>query len=624
MHPGTPTVECGTLCSFHWLGIAFRLREAAGRRVAFLLLSLGAGLLLVQPCAGGSGVFEPTGSLVTGRSHHRAILLPNGKVFVEASDRTKPESPELYDIASGIWTDTGIVGAGYWEETATLLPNGKVLVAGGIIFYGDVGVSFAGSELYDPVSGTWITTGSLSAARNDHTATLLPNGKVLVAGGFGNARILASAELYDPASGTWMATGNLSATRYGHTATLLPNGKVLVAGGFGATSALASADLYDPANGTWTPTGSLATGRNSHTATLLPSGKVLVAGGFRTNPGPGGVMLASAELYDPGSRTWMATGNLGVARQDHTATLLPNGQVLVAGGYGGTGTGSLASAELYVGQPPPPTLLNISTRLRVQTGDNVGIGGFIITGTVPKHVLLRAIGPSLTQFGVPDPLGDPVLELHGPGAFVTLTNNNWRDTQEAEIQATGLAPSNDLESAIVATLAPGAYTGIVKGNLTPPPPMPPTPNPDGVALIEVYDLNPSAVSKLANMSTRAFVSTGANVVIAGFILGGNSGATSIVLRGIGPSLSDSGVPDPLADPTLELRDSNGALIMRNDNWQDDPSQAAIISAAGLAPRNAFESGIAVTLAPGPYTAFLAGLNNDTGVGLVEAYDLGAP
>ena len=129
----------------------------------------------------------------------------------------------------------------------------------------------------------------------------------------------------------------------------------------------------------------------------------------------------------------------------------------------------------------------------------------------------------MTQFGVPDALADPVLELHGPGAFVTITNNNWRDTQEAEIQATGLAPSNDLESAIVATLAPGAYTGIVKGNLTPPPPMPPTPNPDGVALIEVYDLNPSAVSKLANISTRAFVSTGDNIVIAGFILGHSSG-----------------------------------------------------------------------------------------------------
>ena len=150
--------------------------------------------------------------------------------------------------------------------------------------------------------------------------------------------------------------------------------------------------------------------------------------------------------------------------------------------------------------------------MRVQTGDNVGIGGFIISGNAPKRVLLRAIGPSLTGFGVPDALADPVLELHGPGAFATITNNDWRDTQEAEIQATGIPPTNNFESAIVATLAPGAYTAIVRGNG----------NTSGVALVEVYDLNQGVDSKLANISTRAFVSTGDNIVIAGFTLGGNS------------------------------------------------------------------------------------------------------
>ena len=183
--------------------------------------------------------------------------------------------------------------------------------------------------------------------------------------------------------------------------------------------------------------------------------------------------------------------------------------------------------------------------MRVQTGDNVGIGGFIITGTAPKHVLLRAIGPSLTQFGVPDALADTVLELHGPNGFGTITNNNWRDTQEVAIQATGIAPTNDLESAIDATLAPGAYTAIVRGNG----------NTSGVALVEVYDLNQSAASKLANISTRAFVSTGDDIVIAGFVLGGNNGDDRIVVRGIGPSLTAVGVPNALANPTLELRDS---------------------------------------------------------------------
>ena len=274
--------------------------------------------------------------------------------------------------------------------------------------------------------------------------------------------------------------------------------------------------------------------------------------------------------------------------------------------------------------PPTPTptptpaaqAVNLSTRLRVQTGDNVGIGGFIIAGSAPKHLLIRAIGPSLTQFGVPNALPDPVLELHGPGAFATITNDNWRDDplQEALILATGLAPTNNLESAIDATLNPGAYTAVVRGKN----------NTTGVASIEVYDLSQAVASKLGNISTRAFVSTADDIVIAGFILGNHSGDDRIVVRGIGPSLTGFGVPDALADPTLELRDSNGALLNANNNWQDDAAQAAELTAAGLAPANPLESGIAATLPPGLYTALLAGVNNGTGVGLVEVYDRGAP
>jgi len=254
--------------------------------------------------------------------------------------------------------------------------------------------------------------------------------------------------------------------------------------------------------------------------------------------------------------------------------------------------------------------------MRVQTGENVGIGGFIITGTAPKHVLLRAIGPSLTGFGVPNVLADPVLELHGPGAFVTITNDNWRDdpVQEAAIIATGIPPTNDLESAIDSTLNPGAYTALVKGKN----------NTSGVALIEVYDLSQAVLAKLANISTRAFVSTGDNIVIGGFLLGGQNGDDRIVVRGLGPSLTALGVTNALANPTLELRDGNGSLLISNNDWQDNAAQAAIITAAGLAPTNNLESGIAATLPPGLYTALLAGLNNGTGVGVVEVYDRGAP
>jgi hypothetical protein len=250
--------------------------------------------------------------------------------------------------------------------------------------------------------------------------------------------------------------------------------------------------------------------------------------------------------------------------------------------------------------------------MRVQTGDNVGIGGFIITGSAPKHLLLRAIGPSLTGSGVPDALADPVLELHGPGGFATITNDNWRDdpAQQAAILATGIAPTNNLEAAIDATLNPGAYTAIVRGKN----------NSAGVALVEVYDLSQAVLARLANISTRAFVSTGDNIVIAGFTLGGNSGDDRIVVRGLGPA----GVPNPLADPTLELRDANGALIGSNNDWEDDAAQAAALTAAGLAPPGNLDAAIMATLPPGAYTALLAGLNSSAGIGLVEVYDLGAP
>jgi hypothetical protein len=250
--------------------------------------------------------------------------------------------------------------------------------------------------------------------------------------------------------------------------------------------------------------------------------------------------------------------------------------------------------------------------MRVDTGDNVGIGGFIITGSAPKHVLVRAIGPSLARNGLTDVLADPVLELHGPGAFVTVTNDNWRDDQEAAIIADGIPPTDDLESAIDATLTPGAYTAIVRGKN----------DTSGVALVEVYDLDAAALSKLGNISTRAFVNTGIDIVIAGFILGDNGGDDRVIVRGLGPSLGDAGLSNVLGDPTLELRNSDGTLLVSDNDWQDNAAQAADITAAGLAPSSNLEAAIATTLPPGLYTALLTGLNNGTGLGLIEVYDRG--
>jgi hypothetical protein len=254
----------------------------------------------------------------------------------------------------------------------------------------------------------------------------------------------------------------------------------------------------------------------------------------------------------------------------------------------------------------PSTFGNISTRLRVETGNNVLIGGFIITGTQPKRVIVRAIGPSLSSF-FPNALTNPVLELHNSSGGLITSNDNWRSDQEAEIIATGIPPSNDLESAIVATLPANgsAYTAIVRG----------VNNGTGIGVVEAYDLDRTVDSKLANISTRGFVQTGDNVLIGGLIALGQN-PLRVIVRAIGPSLSVSGA---LADPTLELHDGNGALIASNDNWRSN--QEAEIIATGIPPTNDLESAIVRNLAPGNYTAIVRGVNSTTGIAVVEAYNL---
>jgi hypothetical protein len=242
----------------------------------------------------------------------------------------------------------------------------------------------------------------------------------------------------------------------------------------------------------------------------------------------------------------------------------------------------------------------------VETGDNVLIGGFIVTGTQPKKVIVRAIGPSLSALfsGV---LADPMLELRDSSGVLIRANDNWRTDQESEIIATMIPPSNDLESAIVATLPANdsAYTAIVRG----------ANGGTGIGVVEAYDLNQTVDSKLANISTRGLVQTGDNVLIGGLIVLGQNPAR-VIVRAIGPSLL---VPGGLTDPTLELRDGNGGLIASNDNWRSD--QEAEIMATNIPPSNDLESAIVENLAPGNYTAIVRGVNDTIGVAVVEAYDL---
>jgi hypothetical protein len=259
--------------------------------------------------------------------------------------------------------------------------------------------------------------------------------------------------------------------------------------------------------------------------------------------------------------------------------------------------------------PPPPvtanrSLLNISTRMRTEGGESVLIGGFIVTGSDSKQVMLRAIGPSLP---LPGSLANPVLELHGPGGTTITENDNW-NSHRAEVLATGIAPLDEYESAIVTTLPPGAYTAILRG----------FGSSAGVAVVEAYDLDTSTNSRLANISTRGKVEAGDNVMIGGCIVGGYE-STKVGIRAIGPSLVNSGVSGPLVDPTLDLYNGNGALLAQNDDWRTSQEQALIDS--GLAPTDDRESAMIVSLMPGGYTAIVRGKNDMTGVALVEVYNL---
>jgi WD40 repeat protein len=551
-----------------------------------------------------SGTWSATGSLATARAYHTATLLPNGKVLVAGGGNN---SAELYDPASGTWSATGSLATARAYHTATLLLNGKVLIVAGE--GNSAPFVLASAELYDPASGTWSATGSLAVARagqpSGHTATLLPNGKVLVAGGGNSNSILTSAELYDPASGTWSATGSFATPRSGHTATLLSNGKVFVAGGGDGHNIFASTELYDPGSGTWSATGSFARARFGHTATLLPNGKVLVIGGGGSL---GGHVFGGAELYDPASGTSSTTGSPATARENHTATLLPNGKVLVAGGFDIRFGFVFASAELY--NTPVSRLYNFSTRASVQTGQGITIAGFIIAGTGSKSVVVRGLGSTLAPppFNVPGVLADPTLQLFDGGGHPFWFNDNWKDTQETQIQSTGLAASNDLESAILQILQPGNYTAILSGKN----------GSTGVGLVEVYDTDTGASAELTNVSTRGFVGTGDNVLIAGFIA---SDSTEVVVRGLGPTLAQPqfGVSGALADPVVTLVDGNGNVVQTNDNWKN--TDQAAISATGKAPPNDLEAAIFAPVSAGNYTAILSGNGGGTGIGLVEVYRL---
>jgi len=254
-------------------------------------------------------------------------------------------------------------------------------------------------------------------------------------------------------------------------------------------------------------------------------------------------------------------------------------------------------------------LVNISTRMTVGAGESQAIAGFIISGSASKDLLVRALGPSLGPFGVPGVLANPALEIHDQTGAVIASNNDWRSTQQDAVEASGLAPVNDVEAAVRLTLPPGAYTAVMSGEA----------GGAGVGLVEVYDLSPGSDSKLANISTRGFVGTEEDVMIGGFIVGGETGCSKVVARALGPSLGALGVGGALADPTLELHDVNGALVTANDDWEE--TQALDLEATALAPSDAREAATLGWLTTGAYTVIVRGSGGASGVGLIEAYSV---
>lgn len=395
--------------------------------------------------AAAAGTWSPTGPLTTARSGQTATLLPDGRVLAVGGDGDTGArfgalaTAEVYNPSTGTWSGAGrLVNGGRTNHTATLLANGQVVVAGG----GSVGLVPPRVEVYDPVSNAWSDAGRLLTARAGHIASLLPSGEILIAGGLNDrGQAIASTELFDPATGASAAVGALSTARAEAAVTVLATGQVLATGGYNPTTerVLAATDYYDPAKSTWIPTGDLNTPRVGHTATLLPDGRVLVAGGT----GMDGASLASTELFDPETGTWSPGPNLAAARSGHAAVLVPEGVYVVGGRTaapgGGPGT-TLASTELYspaAGVWAPGADLGAArfahSVTRLQTGHVLAAGGSSSPGQSIASAELDTPSASVTPAAPVQPASGSAQQTAdsitlAPGEEFTITLDSNRTT----------------------------------------------------------------------------------------------------------------------------------------------------------------------------------------------------
>ena len=539
-----------------------------------------------------------------------------------------------YNPATNNWTATSTTNAPTARYLHTAVWTGNEMIVWGGFFYDTTEHYLNTGGRYNPGTNSWTATSITNgpSGRDDHTAVWTGT-EMIVWGGVSSSGLgMNTGGRYNPVTNSWTATSTTNAPsgRNFHTAVWTGNEMIVWGGYFYDTGDhyLNTGGRYNPDTNSWTftSTANAPAPRSTHTA-VWTNNEMILWGGYFSDGNDH--FLNTGGRYHPGTDSWTATSttNSPDGRSSHTAVWTGSEMILWGGQYGplniATSTGGRYCASVS-------QLGNISTRAFVQTGDNVMIGGFIVQGAQTKKVIIRAIGPELgaPPYNIPNALANPTLELHtGMGALIA-SNDNWPTTiiggiitsnQVGAIRDSGHAPIDGRESAIIADLQPGNYTAIVRDvhNVT------------GVALVEVYDLSANSASILSNISTRSFVQTGDNVMIGGFIVQG-TGAKRVIIRAIGPELGAPpyNIPNALANPRLELHSAAGALIGSNDDWQHTiiggvitQNQVADIQNSSHAPTDPSESAIIAELPPGNYTAIVRGVNDTTGVGLVEVYDL---
>lgn len=584
----------------------------------------GMGLTVISSVKIEHACLLPNGKIVIAGSFNYIGDLPRKRIAVLNHDGTPDEGFEAGDLLMAPYRDPDLYAL-------FVQSDGKIFVSfeGRLVRLNPDGTEDATFQYTPATAGPSVVTGeqgdkllingpdglvrvhrdgtrdfSFQPAVNGRVLFVEPDGKIMVMEGYRSAtRLHPDGALDTVLSGV----GGVPTYDFLHSIVRQPDGKYLVS----RSDILSKRDMFFRLNHDGTRDPSFSADVASVHFIVVDEAGITIAGNIAPwAPWPGGeYRYGVARLnFDGGRDATFRPAEVNAGASLSRLLLQPDGNLIVAGHFDRIGGVERNGIARLIGGAANQ-IANFSTRAHVASGDAAEIGGFIITGAAPKRVIIRALGPSLEASGVTgsETLENPVLTLRDGAGVVIAQNDDWRDNHEAEIAATGLAPAHHREAAIVATLQPGNFTAVVEDRT----------GGDGLALFEIYDLERASDSTLANISTRAFVGQNDNALIGGVIVQGS--ATKTIVRALGPDLAEAGVPTPLQNPTLELRDAQGNLLIANDDWRTEQEQA--ITATGLAPKHERDSAILAALPPAAYTAILRGSGNSTGIGLLEFYKL---